>query len=125
MTSSITPGSLGERVVEPSRHETPAPSAAKAAIVNSSRELQLAELQGNEYSISEKQLVTAIEQALKKIQGKQTSLNFTIHEKTKRILVKVLDSDTGEVVREIPPEKNLDFLANLWQMAGILIDEKR
>jgi flagellar protein FlaG len=40
-------------------------------------------------------------------------------------MVKVLNTDTGQVIREIPPEKNLDFVAKLWEMAGILVDERR
>lgn len=96
-----------------------------AATVNTTEELRRAELRGDEYNISEEQLVKAIEQAVKKIEGRSTSLSFSIHDETKRILVKVLDKETGEVIREVPPEKNLDFLASLWQMAGILIDEKR
>jgi len=29
------------------------------------------------------------------------------------------------MIREIPPEKILDLVAKMWEMAGILIDEKR
>jgi flagellar protein FlaG len=48
-----------------------------------------------------------------------------VHQKTKQISITVKDKDTGEVIREIPPEKTLDMVARLWKMAGILIDEKR
>ena len=32
---------------------------------------------------------------------------------------------TKEVIKEIPPEKTLDMIAKAWELAGILIDEKR
>ena len=45
---------------------------------------------------------------------------------TKRqIVFKVINEDTDEVIREIPPEKSLDMLQKMWEMAGILVDEKR
>jgi len=36
-----------------------------------------------------------------------------------------LNADTDEVIREIPPEKSLDMLQKMLEMAGILVDEKR
>ena len=70
-------------------------------------------------------MAEAIEQAIHAMQGKTTSLEFSIHEQTKLISVRVKDSQTGEVIREVPPEKTLDFVAKLWEMAGLFIDEKR
>ena len=81
--------------------------------------------QGENIPISEQQLIRAIERAIKAMQGANTMLEFSIHEKTKEIMVKVLNRETGEVIREIPPEKILDFLAKLWEMAGLFIDERR
>jgi flagellar protein FlaG len=40
-------------------------------------------------------------------------------------MVKVVDSETGEVIREIPPEKLLDMFANMLELAGLIIDERR
>lgn len=54
-----------------------------------------------------------------------TQLSFKYHEDTNRISITVTDSDTDEVIREIPPEKTLDMLAKAWGMAGLLVDERR
>ena len=35
------------------------------------------------------------------------------------------DKDTKEVIKEFPPEKTLDMIAKVWEVAGILVDEKR
>ncbi len=51
-------------------------------------------------------------------------LNFSIHEATGRTLVKVINSDTGETVREIPPEQILNLAAKIDEMIGILFDQK-
>ena len=54
-----------------------------------------------------------------------TQISFKYHEDTNRISITVTDSDTDEVIREIPPEKTLDMLAKAWEMAGLLVDERR
>lgn len=50
---------------------------------------------------------------------------FGIHEGTNRVMIKIVDRDTKEVIKELPPEKTLDMIAKVWEMAGILVDEKR
>lgn len=49
---------------------------------------------------------------------------FGIHEKTNRITIKLVDKTTQEVIKEIPPEKNLDLLAKRMELAGVMVDEK-
>ena len=50
---------------------------------------------------------------------------FGIHEGTNRVTIKIVDKDTKKVIKELPPEKTLDMIARVWEMAGILVDEKR
>jgi flagellar protein FlaG len=75
-------------------------------------------------TVGEKAVLDAIEKANKKLSGVQAEFEFSVHEKTKQIMVKVLNKETKEVIREIPPEKVLDMVARFWEMAGIMIDEK-
>lgn len=56
---------------------------------------------------------------------KHTQLSFKYHDDTNRISITVTDSDTDEVIREIPPEKALDMLAKAWELAGLMVDERR
>lgn len=51
--------------------------------------------------------------------------SYDIHEKTNRYMVTVKDTETGDVIREIPSEESLDFFAKMLEMAGLLVDEKR
>ena len=78
-----------------------------------------------ESNISTTEVIDAIEKANKAIVGVQTQLEFSIHEGTKEIMVKVINTDTKEVVREIPAEKILDMVAKIWELAGIIVDERR
>lgn len=50
---------------------------------------------------------------------------FGIHEKTNRMTVKIVDKKTKKVIKELPPEKMLDMIAKVWEMAGLIVDEKR
>lgn len=76
-------------------------------------------------SIQEKTIIHAIESANKKLQGEEREFEFSVHEKTKQIMVKVIDKQSKEVIREIPSEKILDLVAAMCEMAGLFVDEKR
>lgn len=78
-----------------------------------------------EKKLDGKGLKSAVDVANKVLFKNNSHLQFRIHEKTKDVMVKIIDDTTGEVLKEIPPEKMLDMVAKLWEIAGILIDEKR
>ncbi|GMQ58048.1 flagellar protein FlaG [Vallitalea sediminicola] len=73
----------------------------------------------------EHEVIEAIEKANKHFKSYDRRLEFSIHEKTKQIMVKVINTDDDSIVREIPSEKILDMVAKLWEMSGIFVDEKR
>lgn len=50
---------------------------------------------------------------------------FGVHESTNRVTIKIVDKKTKEVLKEYPPEKTLDMIAKVWELAGLLVDEKR
>ena len=73
---------------------------------------------------SEKQVREAIERVNRMLFGTDRKFEITIHEKTKDIMVKVVDTNTNETIREIPPQKIVDLVVHLCEIAGILFDEK-
>lgn len=58
-------------------------------------------------------------------QMKNSEAIFGIHDKTNRVTIKIVDKTTKEVIKEYPPEQTLDMIAKVWEVAGILVDEKR
>ncbi len=68
-------------------------------------------------------LKKTIEQINKKAANSEAV--FGIHEETNRITIKIVDKKTKEVIKEFPPEKTLDMIAKAWELAGIMVDEKR
>ena len=69
-------------------------------------------------------LMRATDSVNKHIEMTNRYLDMQVHDKTQRIIVKVVDKESGDVVREIPPEETLDFLANILEQAGIFVDTK-
>jgi flagellar protein FlaG len=51
-------------------------------------------------------------------------LDMSVHDATNLVMVSVMDTNTEEVLREIPPECRLDLLAKLQEASGIVIDVK-
>lgn len=62
---------------------------------------------------------------INKIINRNTVAEFGYNEPTNRITIKIKDRDTDEVIKEIPSEKALKMLEKAWEIAGILVDEKR
>ncbi len=86
---------------------------------------QLNDYDKDNMPVSERVVIEAIQKANKAISGGNRRFEFSIHEKTNEIVVKVFDTDTNELIREIPNEKVLDMVAKMCEMAGILVDERR
>ena len=71
------------------------------------------------------QLKKAVDDINKSALADQSEAVFGIHEKTNRVTIKIIDKKTKEVIKEFPPEKTLDMIAKVWEMAGLMVDEKR
>ena len=52
-------------------------------------------------------------------------LDFRVDEETNRVVVKVVDTTTDKVIKEIPSEQLLQLVAKIQEMIGILVDEER
>ena len=71
------------------------------------------------------QIQKVVDEINKSASGKQTEVIFGIHDDTNRVTIKVVDKKSKQVIKEFPPEKTLDMIAKVWEMAGIMVDEKR
>lgn len=72
-----------------------------------------------------KRIQNAVDKANDQMKKAATKCEFSYHEGTDRVSIKVYDKDTDEVIREIPPEESLDMLEKLWEIAGLFVDETR
>ena len=56
---------------------------------------------------------------------KNYNIEISYNNDVNRYAIKVLDSDSKEVVKEIPSEKTLDMFAKMLEIEGLLLDERR
>ena len=73
---------------------------------------------------NQKELDKAIEKANKSFEPFDRRLEISVHEKTKQLMVKVIDTSNDEVIRELPPEKIMDMVAHMMEIAGLIVDVK-
>ena len=52
-------------------------------------------------------------------------ISFSYNEKTHTIVMRVHDSETGDIIREIPGKDSLKLLEHIRQYLGLLVDESR
>ncbi len=74
---------------------------------------------------SEEQVNKAIEKANKSFESFDRRFEISVHDRIKNaIMIKVIDTKSDRVIREIPPKKLLDMVANMLEVAGLLVDKK-
>ena len=77
----------------------------------------------DQQSASKERLHKAVEELNKKMSNSEAI--FGIHEETNRVTIKIVDKESKKVIKELPPEKTLDMIAKVWEIAGLLVDERR
>ena len=77
-------------------------------------------------SEQERKIKAAISHANAKIRHSgKTNCEFSYNEEIRRISIKIFDSETKEVIREIPAEETLEMVEKVMELAGVLVDERR
>jgi flagellar protein FlaG len=52
-------------------------------------------------------------------------VSFSFHEKANRVIMKIVNTKTDEVVREIPPKEMIKLLEEMHELIGMFVDESR
>lgn len=84
------------------------------------------------YSLIDKSLKNLTEEEMDSLTKKMTKLmelinsdiHFKLHEETDRMMVQVVDTRDGTVLKEFPPQELLDTLGKIKEYVGILLDKK-
>jgi len=95
-------------------------TTAKLKSVGQSRELPTAEDQ----EISKEKLQNVVDTVNGFLQINQYASKFVFHEGLDRYFVQLVDTQTEEVVKEIPPKKLLDAFYEMEKLLGMIVDEK-
>lgn len=75
-------------------------------------------------SLDKSEMASMVDKLNEFIEPLRTTLKFRMHEKLEDYYVEVVDQETKEVIREIPPKEMLDMYAEMAELMGIIIDKK-
>ena len=124
--SSISQEIKTEAVAKVERAEAPviSDSLAKDTMAMNTKETD-ADGGGNQGTSQQQQ--AQIKKAVEEINRRANNSEavFGVHEDTNRVTIKIVDKQTKEIIKEFPPDKTLDMIAKVWEMAGLMVDEKR
>lgn len=111
--------------VQKTTHE-PQVTANQSTTSEKRVEIDATSEESKEWEIKDTQRNDAVKRAVEEInkKAKNSEAIFGIHEDTNRVTIKIVDKDTKEVIREFPPEETLDMIAKVWELAGLLVDER-
>jgi len=79
--------------------------------------------QTEQQPLTRQQMETVTSDLTQFMKSMNTDINFSIHEKTGRLIVQVKDSK-GTVVKEFPSHELLDTIAAISERIGALLDKK-
>ena len=73
---------------------------------------------GTELSVVVKDINTLVYQVA------ATKVSFDVDEGTGRSVVRVVNKETGEVIRQVPPEELLTLVARMRQLSGLIFNKE-
>ncbi len=128
MVSHVALQKLPSNLSEMRPQRTSAAAYANTAEATSAQNLvpiqQQREPAGQLPPLDPKLLEKAVKDLSQGVQNMQRSLQFSIDESSGRTVIKVVDKNTQEVIRQIPEEQVLELAARLEKNAGVLVKDE-
>jgi len=101
------------------------PAIGTAQPVESSVLSQVSAVKVAEQPLSSAQLESALNDANKVFEQSNRSLEFSVDTDTKRSIVKLIDTETGDLIRQFPSEEMLAIASAIGQFQqGVLLNQK-
>ncbi len=89
-----------------------------------STELPAQAVKGVSHADEEEKLKDAAEKANEFIKSMDNELQFSVDKDTEKVVVKVVDKQTGDVIRQIPSKEMLEIAKALDTLHGMIIRKK-
>lgn len=71
-----------------------------------------------------KEAIDSANDGLKNLQNKSSALEFAMDHDLGRVIVRLVDTETKEVIRQYPPEEILEIARQMDKLVGKLLKEK-
>lgn len=105
--------------------ESADPVAQTQVVASSSSSSAQSDLSGERRREEQtRNLEEAVDGANKFFQSLRRTLQFNLNNDYGRLLVQIKDSDSGDLIRQIPSESMLDLARRLDELSGLLFKEK-
>jgi flagellar protein FlaG len=78
-----------------------------------------------QHELSREEIADVVDRLNSGVRDMHERLNFSFHEKTQRVVVKIINTDTNEVIREIPAREAIKLLEHIQDFLGMIVDESR
>ncbi|MGL5152540.1 MAG: flagellar protein FlaG [Clostridium sp.] len=91
--------------------------------VDVTEKLQVGNSQRN-VEFTKKDLDESLLKLNKELKVDNAYAEYSVHDKFPDVMIKIVDSKTKEVLMEVPPQKILDMVAKLCEMAGVVFEKK-
>lgn len=79
----------------------------------------------NPQKLSDDELGNAVKKINKVLERIEIGIEYERHEATNRMMIRVVNKENEEVIKEIPSEEILNIAASICEHAGLFVDEKR
>lgn len=114
--------------IETQGHSIDQVASSKSMNTTQNKELQLLSdekiLQEEDQNYSTEKLQQAVDSLNEIFEINNRQLKFVYHDGLKQYYVQLVDSQTENVVKEIPPKKLLDAFYEMQKLVGMIVDEK-
>lgn len=94
------------------------------AIIESTENKLALTIDSNQESSTKEKLKEAIDSINDFLHLDRKSSKFVLHEGLNKYYVRLVDEETEEVIKEIPPERLLNAFYEMQKLAGMIVDEK-
>lgn len=121
---SIEVSGIGHQAALQTKRREPVVNTALKAAVSAIKQLEDEEKSNAEARIADPKAVSkAVEEIQKLCDMCGRKLQFRVNNDTNQIVVKVIDTSTDKVIREIPSEEIQRLRARIRETVGLLFDE--
>ena len=126
-TETISPNPASSVVTKATESVRRPPASPEATLIQPTQSISAnpeSERAVNESLNIETEVTKAISQIQIMMDLRNRSVSFTRDQETGTDIIKVIDDNTGDTIRQMPSEELLTFMKNLTRMLGTFLDEK-
>jgi flagellar protein FlaG len=98
------------------------PEPARQEVAPAKAKVDAAPVPGEKADNKESPQSNEVKKLIESLTGQNTAVSIMMDPETRQIIIKVLDTATGEVIRRLPPKDPNHTDDTSWKLTGLLLD---